>query len=149
MPKFISNTSCLIVLDNIDMLFILKELYGSIIITQEVSEEFGKAVPKWIDIREVKDKKYLKLMENFVDLGEASTIALALEIDDNVAILDDLKARKLANKLNMKITGTLGVIINARKKNIISSTNEVLDKLKNTGFRISKELEKELLKYDM
>lgn len=35
-------------LDNIDMLFILKELYGSIIITQEVFEEFGKTVPDWI-----------------------------------------------------------------------------------------------------
>jgi len=88
-------------------------------------------------------------MESFVDLGEASTIALALEIDNSIAILDDLKARKLAKKLNMKMTGTLGVIINAKKRNIISSTNEVLDKLKNTGFRISKELEKELLKYDM
>lgn len=149
MPKFISNTSCLIVLDNIDMLFILKELYDSIIITKEVSEEFGKAVPEWIEVRKVKDKKYLKLMENFVDLGEASTIALALEIEDNVVILDDLKARKLAKKLNMKMTGTLGVIINAKKRNIISSTKEVLDKLKNTGFRISKELENELLKYDM
>jgi predicted nucleic acid-binding protein len=131
------------------MLFILKELYDSIIITKEVSEEFGKAVPEWIEVRKVKDKKYLKLMENFVDLGEASTIALALEIEDNVVILDDLKARKLAKKLNMKMTGTLGVIINAKKRNIISSTKEVLDKLKNTGFRISKELENELLKYDM
>ena len=149
MPKYISNTSCLIVLDNIDTLFILKELYDSIIITKEVSEEFGKAAPGWIDVREVKDKKYLKLMKNFVDLGEASTIALALEIEDNVVILDDLKARKLAKKLNMKMTGTLGVIINAKKRNIISSTKEVLDKLKNTGFRISNELEKELLKYDM
>ena len=47
------SIGCLIVLDNIDMLFILKELYGSIIITQEVSEEFGKTVPEWVDIREV------------------------------------------------------------------------------------------------
>jgi len=39
MPNYISNTSCLIVLDNIDMLFILKELYRSIIITPEVAKE--------------------------------------------------------------------------------------------------------------
>jgi predicted nucleic acid-binding protein len=149
MPKLISNTSCLIVLDNIDLLFILKELYGSIIITQEVSGEFGKTVPGWIDVREVKDKKYLRLMENFVDLGEASIITLSLEIDDNIVILDDFKARKLAKKLNINITGTLGIIINAKKKNIISSTKEVLYKLRDKGFRISKELENELLKYDM
>ena len=53
MPKVISNTSCLIVLDNIDMLGILKDLYGSIIITKEVSEEFSKTIPDWIDVREV------------------------------------------------------------------------------------------------
>lgn len=149
MPEVISNTSCLIVLDNIGMLEILKDLYGTIIITQEVSEEFGKTVPDWIEVREVSDKKYLKLMKNFVDLGEASTIALAVEADENITILDDLKARKLAQKLNLKITGTLGIIIKARKKNIISSTKKVLNKLKNEGFRISKELEKEILKHDM
>lgn len=43
-------------LDNIDMLFILKELYGSIIITQEVFEEFGKTVPDWINVREVETR---------------------------------------------------------------------------------------------
>ena len=47
------------------------------------------------------------------------------------------------------MTGTLGVIINAKKKNIISSTKEVLNKLKDAGFRISKEIENEILKYDM
>ena len=92
MPKVISNTSCLIVLDNIDMLGILKDLYGTIIITKEVSEEFSKTIPDWIDVREVNDKKYLELMKNFVDLGEASTIALAVEVDNNITILDDLKA---------------------------------------------------------
>lgn len=149
MPNIISNTSCLIVLDNIRMLDVLKELYGKVFITEEVSKEFGKTVPDWIEVRKVSDNKYLKLMKNFVDLGEASTIALAVETDDIVIILDDLKARKLAQKLNLKITGTIGVLIKARKRNIITSTQEVLNKLRNEGFRISDEIEKEFLKYDM
>ena len=149
MPNIISNTSCLIVLDNIGMLDVLKELYGKVFITEEVSKEFGKTVPDWIEVRKVSDNKYLKLMKNFVDLGEASTIALAVETDDIVIILDDLKARKLAQKLNLKITGTIGVLIKARKRNIITSTQEVLNKLRNEGFRISDEIEKEFLKYDM
>jgi len=77
MPNYISDTSCLIVLDNIDMLFILKELYENIFITQEVLKEFEKPIPEWIKVREVNDKKYLKLLSSFIDLGEASTIALA------------------------------------------------------------------------
>lgn len=149
MPNIISNTSCLIVLDNIGMLDVLKELYGKVFITEEVSKEFGKTVPDWIEVRRVSDNKYLKLMKNFVDLGEASTIALAVETDDIVIILDDLKARKLAQKLNLKITGTIGVLIKARKRNIITSTQEVLNKLRNEGFRISDEIEKEFSKYDM
>lgn len=149
MPNIISNTSCLIVLDNIGMLDVLKELYGKVFITEEVSKEFGKTVPDWIEVRKVSDNKYLKLMKNFVDLGEASTIALAVETDDIVIILDDLKARKLAQKLNLKITGTIGVSVKARKRNIITSTQEVLNKLRNEGFRISDEIEKEFLKYDM
>lgn len=82
MPNIISNTSCLIVLDNIGMLDVLKELYGKVFITEEVSKEFGKTVPDWIEVRKVSDNKYLKLMKNFVDLGEASTIALAVENDE-------------------------------------------------------------------
>lgn len=149
MPNIISNTSCLIVLDNIGMLDVLKELYGKVFITEEVLKEFGKTVPDWIEVRKVSDNKYLKLMKNFVDLGEASTIALAVETDDIVIILDDLKARKLGQKLNLKITGTIGVLIKARKRNIITSTQEVLNRLRNEGFRISDEIEKEFLKYDM
>jgi len=149
MPNIISNTSCLIVLDNIGMLDVLKELYGKVFITEEVSKEFDKTVPDWIEVRKVSDNKYLKLMKNFVDLGEASTITLAVETDDIVIILDDFKARKLAQKLNLKITGTIGVLIKARKRNIITSTQEVLNKLRNEGFRRSDEIEKEFLKYDM
>jgi predicted nucleic acid-binding protein len=131
------------------MLDVLKELYGKVFITEEVSKEFDKTVPDWIEVRKVSDNKYLKLMKNFVDLGEASTITLAVETDDIVIILDDFKARKLAQKLNLKITGTIGVLIKARKRNIITSTQEVLNKLRNEGFRRSDEIEKEFLKYDM
>lgn len=42
MPDVICNSSGLIALDNIDMLFLLKAVYGRIIITEEVREEFGK-----------------------------------------------------------------------------------------------------------
>ena len=148
MPEIISNTSCLIVLDNIGMLNILRELYGEIFITQQVKEEFGKQIPEWIKINEVSDKKYLEVIKNFVDLGEASTIALAVESNDNIVILDDMKARKLAHSLNQKITGTVGVIIKARKKNVISSIEKILKKLNEAGFRISENLEKEALKHD-
>jgi len=126
MPNVIVDASGLIVLDNIDLTFILKALYGKIHITEEVYHEFGKEVEIWFEIQSVANKNYLKLLNTLIDLGEASTIALALEMEDSLMILDDLKARKVATELNLKFTGLLGVILKAKQPGIIPSVSEVV-----------------------
>ena len=76
-----------------------------------------------------------------VDKGEASAIALALEIPGSTVILDDYKARKIAEQLNLNITGTLGVIVKAKLLGLIPSIKPFLSKIKKTNFRLSKEIE--------
>jgi predicted nucleic acid-binding protein len=147
MPKIISNTSCLIIFDNINSLDILQKLYQHIYLTEEVAEEYGKPLESWMNIITVKDKNYLRILNTTVDLGEASTIALALQMtEDNVMILDDLKARKLAKQLQLKFTGLLGILLKAKQQKIINSVAEILTQLKNVNFRVSEKLEKEVLK---
>ncbi|MDF1550478.1 MAG: DUF3368 domain-containing protein, partial [Bacteroidales bacterium] len=80
------------------------------------------------------------------DWGEASAIALAKEIENPLLLLDDLKARKLAGKLNLKFTGTLGVINKARQVGIIHKIKPLIDKLLLTDFRISENIINELLR---
>ena len=89
----ISDTSCLILLDKIGELDILNKLFGTIITTSEVAEEFGQTLPAWIELRQPTDKNYQSIIEATVDKGEASAIALAIELDDCLLIIDDLKAR--------------------------------------------------------
>jgi predicted nucleic acid-binding protein len=102
MPKIISNTSCLIILDNIDRLDILQKLYQRIYLTEEVAQEYGKQLENWMIVIPVNDKNYLRILNTSVDLGEASTIALSIQMtDDNVMILDDLKARTKLNHYNL------------------------------------------------
>lgn len=125
---------------------ILKELYGTVILTKKIKEEFGSTLPGWFEIKKVKDLNYQKILETIVDKGEASAIALALELDNPLLIIDDLKGRKLAKKLNLNITGTLGVILKAKEKGIIKSTKGIFEKLKQSNFRISEKVETELLK---
>ncbi|MCK9622369.1 MAG: DUF3368 domain-containing protein [Methylobacter sp.] len=147
MPKIISNTSCLIVLDNIDALYILQKLYQNIYLTEEVAQEFGKPLESWMHVVTVTDKNYLRILNASVDLGEASTIALALQMsEDNVMILDDLKARKLAKQLQLKFTGLLGILLKAKQQQIISSVADIFTQLKNANFRFSEKLEKEVLR---
>jgi len=142
MRKVISNTSCLIVLSNINRLDILNEIYGTIFITPEVKDEFGEELPGWIKVEEVKDNSKTKLIANILDMGEASTIALALEREDSLVILDDGKARRFAAGINLKITGTLGVIINAKKVGLSINVHKIIADMKQCGFRIPNDIEK-------
>ncbi len=113
----ISDTSCLILLEKIGELNILQKLFGLIITTPEVAEEYGLPLPSWIEIKTPLDKKYQSIIEASVDKGEASAIALAVEFDDCLLIIDDLKGRRFANQLGLTFTGTLGVIVNQCKQN--------------------------------
>jgi len=147
MPKIIiSDTTVLILFQNIDQLDLLQGIYGEIITTPEVAEEFGEKLPNWINIQSVSDKKYQEFIETQLDKGEASAIALAKEYDDVLLLLDDLKARKLALKLNLKFTGTLGIIHKAKQKGLIEKVKPLIEKILSTNFRISEKVINEILR---
>ena len=142
MPKtIISDTSCFIILSNIGELDLLHKVYGQIITTIEIATEFGEQLPYWVSIHPVADKYRQQLLEMQIDKGESSAIALALETPDCTIILDDFKARKIANQLGLQITGTIGVIVRAKLKGIITSIKPILQKIKETDFRFSMEIE--------
>lgn len=142
----ISDTSCLILLEKIGELSILNKLFGNITTTSEVAEEFGQQLPPWFEIKDPKDKNYQAIIEASVDKGEASAIALAIELDDCLLIIDDLKGRKFAHQLGLTIIGTIGVIVDAKLAGIIRSVKPILSKIKSTNFRITEKLELLILK---
>lgn len=142
----ISDTSCLILLDKIQELDLLKDLYGQIVTTQIVAEEFGGQLPEWIIIKNPKDRNNQLVLEISLDIGEASAIALAIEQGDCLLIIDELKGRKIAKQLGLAITGTLGVIVEAKKSGHIALVRPLLDKIRQTNFRLSEQLENIVLK---
>jgi predicted nucleic acid-binding protein len=145
----ISDTSCFIILTNIGELHLLEKLYSKITTTIDIATEFGEPLPEWVEILSVKSKDTQRLLEMHVDKGESSAIALALEISDSLLILDDIKARKVATQLGLSITGTLGIIIKAKLESIIPSVIPILNKIKQTDFRLSNEVELQVLKAAM
>ena len=137
----ISDTSCFIILTKIGQLEILHEVYGKILTTPDIAAEFGEPLPEWVDIVNVIDIYRQQILELQIGKGESSAIALALETPDCIIILDDYKARKIAERLGIVITGTIGVIIKAKLKNIIPSIKPLLKKIKETDFYLSPEIE--------
>ena len=97
-------------------------------------------------VENVSDKSRQRLLELQIDSGESSAIALALELPKSTLILDDFKARKIAQQLGIWFTGTIGVIIRAKLNSIIPSIRPCLEKIKETNFRISAEIELQALK---
>jgi len=81
-----------------------------------------------------------------LDPGEASAIAFALDLENVLLILDDLKGRKEAERLGLTFTGTLGVLFKAKKQGIIKEIKPYIENLKVAGFRISQNVEMEILK---
>jgi hypothetical protein len=147
MPKtIISDTSCFIILTNIKELDLLHKVYGQIVTTIDIATEYGEPLPDWIEIATVADKHKQELLEIQIDKGESSAIALALEIPNSTLIIDDYKARKIAERLGINFTGTIGVIIRAKLKGIIPSIKPILEKIKQTDFRLSAEIELQALK---
>jgi predicted nucleic acid-binding protein len=146
MPKtVIGDTSCFIVLEKINELSLLNKIYREVITTPEIATEFNKPLPDWISIIETKNKLVQRELESKIDVGEASAIALGLEIPNCSIILDDLKARKIAASLKLDFTGTLGVIVKAKQLNLIDSVKPIIRKLREAGLRFSEEIEKDIL----
>jgi predicted nucleic acid-binding protein len=142
----VSDTSCLIVLERIKELPLLENLFSEIEITEEVAAEFGEKLPNWIKVGAVKDKEKTKFLELNLDTGEASSIAYCLEKTGSVLlVIDERKGRRIARELNLNIIGTLGLIVKAREKGIITSVAAILDKLEKADFRISHNLKNGIL----
>jgi predicted nucleic acid-binding protein len=141
----IADTTCFIILDKIGELELLKSVFGKIITTPVIVSEFGQPLPDWVEIRAVQDIHLQESLQIDVDAGEASAIALAIELAPALLILHDLEARHLAKQLNLTHTGTLGIILRAKRTGHIKSVKPIIEKMKNTNFSISDNLYRHVL----
>jgi len=156
MQKVVSNSSPIIHLAKIGKLSLLREYFNTIMVPESVFKECvaeGKdrkeveAIKKteWIRVAEVQDKKLVKLLQSFLDDGESEAIALSLESGADLILLDDSDAREKARIYGITVTGTLGVLLRAKKDRKISSLKENIIKLRESGFWVSDFVEERLL----
>ena len=93
-----SLRGCLILYDKIQRFDILQQTFPELIVTKEVADEYGE-LPDWVVVKEVSDKaKYAELTDS-LGKGEASSIALALESENSLLIIDEKKERKIAEDM--------------------------------------------------
>ncbi|MBI5471603.1 MAG: DUF3368 domain-containing protein [Ignavibacteriae bacterium] len=117
-----------------------KDCLAQILITETIAAEFGSPLPDWFQIRKPSDATHQEILQTSLDAGEASAIALALDLRDCLLITDDWKARRLATKLGIRITGTVGVLLDAKRFGHIREIKPLLELMKRAKFRMSDEL---------
>lgn len=147
MPDVICNTSPLQYLHQIGHLDLLPRLVGSIIVPSAVVDELavgraaGVALPdpaalEWVVIQRPASEKALRLITD-LGPGESEVLMLGLELPDSVLILDDGLARRVAESLGLRLTGTLGLLLDAKRAGLIPEVGSLLDQLQALRFRIA------------
>lgn len=154
MLKVVTNTTPIISLLKLNRLDLLHKIYEKIKIPEAVfndieagsKKKYYKNIKKfnWINIVEIQDKKALNYFLD-LDIGEAEAIVLASEIDTDLLIIDEKLGRYHAKHANLKIIGTLGVLIKAKKLGYINSLKPIIDELSEKGIWIDNNLKKTIL----
>ncbi len=73
------------------------------------------------------------LLTGELDLGEAAVIQLALDLPGATAVLDDLKARRVARRSSIPMTGSLGVLLHAKRRGKLDSVAHAVERIRRHG----------------
>lgn len=137
MLRVIPDTSCLILLKKIGAVELLSQLYDEVLITDIVLDEFKESLPASYKVIPLQNRDFFTLLCKQLDPGEASVICLGTNESDSLMVLDDLKGRKVATALGLNFTGTLGLLVKAKRNGLISQIEPYVEKLIAAGIRIS------------
>jgi predicted nucleic acid-binding protein len=148
----VSNASPIISLAAAGYLDVLPQLYGRITIPEAVwreavdagADRFGSeaiASADWLTVDAVSDTALVQTLYLDLGAGEAEAIALAVEQDATLLLIDERRGRKVADRLGLDVSGTLGSLLEAKAKEILPEVKSVLDDLVlHAGFYLSRRL---------
>lgn len=138
-----ADSTCLIGLERVSRTDLIPQLFEPIFIAPAIAMEFGKPIP-WTNAVVSPDPHEVAALALMVDAGEAEAIAIAVE-KNCLLITDDKQARKVARSLGLRVIGTVGILIRAKRQGLIQSIKPIIESLESTGFHISGPLIEEAL----
>lgn len=140
----IVDSACLIGLERIGQLDILPQVFSPILIPPAVAGEVNLNM-SWLTIETPNNQALIVTLKTQLDPGESEAIALAVERPETFIILDDLSAREFALQLNLKVIGTVGLLLRAKRQGVVLEIKPLLQALGDADFRISEALVRKAL----
>jgi len=159
MPAVVVDSSVLITLAAGEQFTLLRELYGTLLVPQEVwNEVTSVAKPygagecqrakteSWLIIRNPVKLDAIGALPFNLQPGETQALGLALEIPGSLLLVDDAQGRRAAHFLGIRYTGTLGVLLRAKEEGKLPALRPVLGLMqKRTTFWLADEVRKAAL----
>ena len=145
----VSNTTPILSLYKIGKLDLLKALFDQVLIPTAVFNEIniiGKKgynvlnTVEYVKVKNIQNTLAADLLQSQLDYGEAEAIVLARELKADILILDEKKARKIAQTTSQTVIGTIGILQLAKNKGLICDMRTNLDSLIEEGIWIDKKL---------
>ena len=154
--KIICDTAVLSGLANIGRLDLLEKLFGKIYIPEGVYDEVvvhGGARPgakeldqaKWVKAVEVKDRTAVNLLSSELGLGESEVLVLGKELRADWLVIDDARARAAAISGGFRVVGLAGILLLAKRRNLINEIKPLFEQLVEKNFRLSDRIIEEIL----
>jgi len=100
------------------------------------------AKAEWLRIVEASDRDAVEQMAVSLDAGESEVLVVAQELEATAAI-DERRGRNLAVSLGVPQTGTVGILLIAKKQGLIPAITPLLDELGAKGVHLSSRLYEE------
>ncbi len=138
------DATCLIGLEKLCLTSLIPQLLSPAWVPPVVAEEAG-AIPEGVALRAAANRGLVATLRLSLNAGESEVIALAAELGCR-AILDDRKARLLASKMGVPVTGTVGLLLKAKESGHVAAIAPLLATLEAHQFHISRELVAEALR---
>ena len=140
----VSNTGPLSELAKIGLLHLVPSLYGHVAVPSQVYQELlsgshpaAAQLPSadWIEVSEaIGDEAVIRLAgESGLHWGECAAILLAEQIGAELLLIDELDGREEAARRGIRLTGSLGILLAAKRTGLIASVRQVMDQLLEAG----------------
>jgi predicted nucleic acid-binding protein len=160
LPEIVCDTSPLQYLHQLGLLNLLPDLIRQVTIPSAVADELDAGKTLGLNLPDVKSLNWITVISpksgdlpitvTGLGQGEMEVLLLALEFNAKakgaIAIIDDARARDVAERLGIKLTGTLGILLDAKRLGLVSEVAPLIERLQTLGFRLASQTREAILK---
>ena len=154
MRRVVVNSTPIIALAKVEKLDVLKAMYGQIIIPEAVFSEVTAKDDcvkdlllknnEWIKVKSIVNFSEKAMFKARLHDGEVEVMVLAKELKADVVIIDDYAARKTAEYIGLNLTGTIGILIKAKRKGLIDLVMPIVQVMEQNGIYYSEQLKEQI-----